>query len=103
MKVPSFLRVFGKSGSRGATGRRPRRRAAGDRPAPLRLDLLEDRTLLATLPPPQVLGQPFLPVFGGGHNFAPAVAVDPIDPQRAVAVWSGRIQPVPQNPPRIIL
>ena len=76
MKVPSFLRLFGKGRSRGA-GRRARpatgeaaRRARRTR---LLVDTLEDRTLLATLPLPQVLGQQILS--SGGHNFMPSVAV----------------------------
>lgn len=112
MKVPSFLRLFGKGWFGNTPGRRQRRKAARPRHTerePLHCDRLEDRTLLATLPTPLVLGQTSPNalfnslISSGGHHFTPAVAVDPLDPMRAVTVFSRRIEPAPMNPPRIVL
>src|SRR5262245_449757 len=92
MKFPSFLRLFAARSRRVAPPRRQRRKAgrfprAASR-AQLSLDHLEDRTLLAVLPAPNVISQPVFPTLGGGNANTPSVAVDPTDPQRAVAVYT---------------
>src|SRR5262245_63235144 len=106
MKVSSFLRSFSKRWFGGPSGRPGRRtaRELGRRPrrAPLHLDHLEDRTLLAAPPAPNVIGQQFLPV-SSGDNSNPVMAVDPLDSQKAVAVWVNRFLPVPNNPQRVFL
>ncbi len=105
MKVPSFLRLFGKGSGRRESRARTRERRTGSRLSALRtrllLDHLEDRTLLAQPPVPNILGQTFLPAFGDSSNSV--VAVDPLDPQRAVAVWVYRPFPQPMPPPHVLV
>src|SRR5262249_4079738 len=48
-----------------------------------------------------VLGQTMI-AQGGGDRSNPQIAVDPLDPQRAVSVWFDRILPVPTSPPRVV-
>src|SRR5262249_10178724 len=105
MKFPSFVRLFGERWFGGGSPRKPRRKSRRlrgcGRSAPLTFDHLEDRTLLATLPSPTVLGQTMI-AQGGGDRSNPQIAVDPLDPQRAVSVWFDRILPVPTSPPRVV-
>ena len=54
----------------------------------LTLDALEPRTLMSVLPPPQILTRTDVSNTPGSEDTAPSISVDPLDPLRAVAVWS---------------
>jgi subtilisin-like proprotein convertase family protein len=66
-------------------------------------EVLEDRTLLSVLPPPIVLGQTDIAglalgpgtVGNGGNQSSPAVAVDPLNPQKMVVAFNY----TPKDPP----
>src|SRR5690242_2688390 len=92
MKFTSFARLFG-------TGRRQRTRR-GRRPAAAslrkrdwfvhpRLENLEDRTVLSVLPTPQVINSGVIATGGMNGNLnSSVVAVDPLDPNDVVSVFS---------------
>jgi subtilisin-like proprotein convertase family protein len=74
---------------------RPRR--PGSHPRPDRKDRrrrvalegLEPRTLMAVLPPATVTGQIDISASPtNGHETAPSIAIDPVSPQKLVAVWT---------------
>jgi subtilisin-like proprotein convertase family protein len=96
MKFKSFLRFFGgqwlRKGNSGS--RRSRnRRAAALRPSPrLRLEALEDRTVMSVLPSPAVTSNLILPAgLNGGVGYSsPAIAIDPVNPQKLIAVSTAR-------------
>jgi hypothetical protein len=93
MKFASFQRLFGSTWSRRKAGRRPQ--------ATLALERLEDRTLLAVIPPIQVAGQVDISTrtdlgvmnpnenagANGGHYNTPSIVIDPLDPSRLLSVY----------------
>jgi subtilisin-like proprotein convertase family protein len=88
----SLARRWFDGSSRRRGGRRPRRRSpGGDRPDGLRVEVLEDRTLLSTLPAPVSTGHLDVSLTAapqGASENTPSVAYDPLNPQHLVAVWS---------------
>jgi|GEM_PF-561561 len=78
------VRGSNRLGSRSAAIRKSRLRASV-------LEGLEERTLLSTVPAPNVPLNSQIDVSGGGdhHNSSsPSIAVDPTDPTKLVAVWT---------------
>jgi subtilisin-like proprotein convertase family protein len=75
MKLNSFARFFGK------TSRRTPRRNPPSRSAKPHVQLLEDRTLLAVLPPAVVSNPTSL-----ANGISPQVVIDPVNPQKVVEV-----------------
>src|SRR5437879_5436455 len=100
MKFSSFVRLFAQQWSPRSSQRRERTRARRNyspakKPNPT-LERLEDRTLMSVLPPPAVLGHTNLSQEGlivtpgvdsPSNQSNPSVAVDPLDPNKAVAVY----------------
>jgi subtilisin-like proprotein convertase family protein len=100
MKFLSFGRLFGDrwAMSNRPHGRRSRSRKSPDRTKRTRLALetLEDRTVLSIIPTPVVGNYADISTttasFGGASNptnhTEPAIAVDPIDPTKAITVYT---------------
>ena len=72
------VRIAGRSASGAGTRKARLRRAV--------LESLEDRTLLALLPPPSVTGRVDVSNSNGNES-APSIAVDPTNAQHVVSVW----------------
>ena len=66
------------------------------------LEGLESRTLLAVLPPAQILGQPVNISNAGGNETSPAVAIDRYAPEKLVAVWVRNDPNLPDNNETIV-
>src|SRR5262249_55986530 len=96
MKFLSLGRLFGEPRQRGASfrPRRGHRRHAFTEAirSRLRLEALEDRTLLAVLPTPIVSSRADISVTGGNNNnnSNPTIAVDPVDATKVVSVYTRR-------------
>ncbi len=98
MKFMSFVRRFGEqwlqsSSSRGRRPRAARRVARHAGIGRLPLELLEDRTLMSVLPAPTVIDRINLSSLGGStstssNESTPSVAIDPLNPQKMVAVYT---------------
>src|SRR5207248_369166 len=86
MKFRSFLRFFGvgrwESRNRRKKGGRP-----AARPARIRLCIegLEERTLMSVIPP-AVIDK--VQAISGPNAIQPSIAIDPVNPQKLVALWS---------------
>src|SRR3954453_12038388 len=91
MRFQSFKRIFG---DRGAAAK-PTRPARGKRKAGLELESLEQRNLMATIPAVAVSGVTDLTSFFPNNltpqASTPAIAVDPVNPQKLVAVYVDHI------------
>src|SRR5262249_21123703 len=88
MKFESLAQWFEKRSQQHAAthqrSQRSRRVARRSRPAPIIVEILEDRTLLSVLPKPIV--SPAVDVsFTQGQESSPTITVDPLNPHRAVA------------------
>ncbi len=100
MRFMSLTRVF--DGKQRATQSLMRRRDRGVRRgthrwiSPLRLETLEDRTLLAVIPPAQLTALNDVSNGGSNNQLDPVVVVSPRDPNDMVAFWLNHI--VPPNP-----
>jgi subtilisin-like proprotein convertase family protein len=84
-------RWFGSSSRRRGVRRPHRRSQAPGRPNPLRVEELEDRTLLSVLPAAVTTGHPDVSLnstTATSNENTPSVTYDPLDPQKMVAVWS---------------
>jgi subtilisin-like proprotein convertase family protein len=84
MKFLSFVQLFGERWLQRKTTRKQRRRRHPRTLVRPRLEGLEDRTLLSTLPLPQVGAQQQL----AGDAINPVVAIDPVNPNKVVAVYN---------------
>ncbi|MDB5350556.1 MAG: regulatory domain of in-like proprotein convertase [Planctomycetota bacterium] len=62
--------------------------ASRERLRRLALDALEPRTLMAVLPPPIVQTRTDISGTPASNDDSPSITVDPLDPLRAVAVWT---------------
>src|SRR4051794_10841052 len=62
--------------------------AARERLRRLALDALEARTLLSVLPPPQIVTRSDVSSSPNSEDDSPSITADPLDPMRAVAVWT---------------
>lgn len=89
MKFPSFVRLFGERWSRNSSSRKRGkvRRSPAARSPRLGVEALEERTLMSVLPPPTFTSH--LDISNSrGNESNPSVAVDPVNPSRAVAVYT---------------
>jgi hypothetical protein len=106
MKFNSFVRLFGENWRRKVD--RAQQGIARVRQVRPALELLEDRTLLAVLPPVQVTGQPFvIPNANASELFdpgpikyynTPSIVVDPTNANTLVAVYITRSVHQPGTP-----
>jgi subtilisin-like proprotein convertase family protein len=92
----SFLRWVGKNRERLDESSRSKKRRRSIKPLRQSIELLEDRTLPSTLPPPLITGETNIVtqigsltsgVFAGTHS-TPSVSVDPTNAQNVVAVFT---------------
>src|SRR5262245_55938442 len=99
MKFPSFVRLFGERWQRTSSRRRQSRGRRPSQSPKLGLESLEDRTLMSVLPPPTWTGAQDISGTRGNEN-SPSIAVNPLNPQQAVAVWIAHdpqlAAPIPQ-------